>query len=151
MCHPFQDYTCKVLNDIWALETIPAVFRYQCGANFGYTSSTAGRSIEEFKLPKGDNLSDLISLRKFVSELLRRSRSTCATLQTALCYIEAVRHKIPEFQQDEKEGRGIRGEQVNNVGRITIDETCYSPEPAEPSESIRAITMPHSQAHTRRL
>ena len=68
----------------------------------------------------------MIPLKKFVQELLRRSRSTCSTLQTAICYIEATRNKIKIAQDNEQGGRSIRGDQVNNDGRIVIDETVVN-------------------------
>src|ERR1700742_581756 len=43
---------------------------------------------------------DLIPLKKFVQELLHRSRSTCSTLQTAICYMEAIQNKIKIAQDN---------------------------------------------------
>lgn len=53
---------------------------------------------------------DLVPIRTFVQEVLRRSRTTCSVLQSALCYIEAVRGKVPELVENEKRGLGARGE-----------------------------------------
>ncbi|KAH8119276.1 hypothetical protein DFH11DRAFT_1493145, partial [Phellopilus nigrolimitatus] len=53
---------------------------------------------------------DLVPIKTFVHEVLRRSRTTCSVLQSALCYIEAVRKKVPEMAEKEKQGFGVRGE-----------------------------------------
>jgi hypothetical protein len=34
-------------------------------------------------------------LKTFAHEVLRRSRTSCSVLQTALCYLEALRSTIP--------------------------------------------------------
>jgi hypothetical protein len=56
-------------------------------------------------------------LKTFVHEVLRRSRTSCSVLQTALCYIEALRPRIPELVHQEQNGEGIRGE-VDHGGRV---------------------------------
>ncbi|TCD71256.1 hypothetical protein EIP91_011734 [Steccherinum ochraceum] len=43
----------------------------------------------------------LLPLKGFVHEVLRRSRTSTGVLQTALCYLEAVRGKIPELLRKE--------------------------------------------------
>lgn len=53
---------------------------------------------------------DLVPIRTFVQEVLRRSRTTCSVLQSALCYIEAIRNKVPELVEAERQGRGVKGE-----------------------------------------
>lgn len=114
------DTSCKYMVDVWPQSTIPAVFRLQSGATYGYCPQTRGLSVEDF--PGTQPGSDLVSLKKFVTELLKRSRSTAATFQTAMCYLQAVRPKIPELQQAEIEGKGTRGEPVRNTqDRITVD------------------------------
>jgi len=143
------DFTCNSINDIWPESRVPDVFRYQCGANFGYTPETRGKAPEEFKTPKRD--SDLINLRKFVQELLRRSRSTCSTLQNALCYVEAIRLRVGELQQAEEEGLGTRGESMDNEGRIIKDETCEVIEDESPQQvdaNKSKLRKPPSQPST---
>ena len=56
-------------------------------------------------------------LKTFVHEVLRRSRTSCSVLQTALCYIEALRTKVPELVRQERAGEGIRGE-VDQSDRV---------------------------------
>ena len=46
----------------------------------------------------------LLPIKGFVHEVLRRSRTSGCVLQTALCYIEAIRPKIPELIRREKVG-----------------------------------------------
>jgi len=114
------DLACKLMNDIWPQSTIPTIFRLQSGASYGYSPETRGMSMDQF--PATQSGSDLVNLRKFITELLKRSRSTAATFQTALCYLEAVRPKVPELQQAETEGKGTRGEPVDHaIGRVSID------------------------------
>ncbi|OBZ68311.1 hypothetical protein A0H81_11726 [Grifola frondosa] len=45
---------------------------------------------------------NLVPIKGFVHEVLRRSRTSTGVLQTALCYLEAVRGKIPELIRKEK-------------------------------------------------
>lgn len=47
---------------------------------------------------------NLVPIKGFVHEVLRRSRTSGCVLQTALCYLEAVRPKIPEIARQEREG-----------------------------------------------
>ena len=47
---------------------------------------------------------NLIPLRGFVHEVLRRSRTSGSVLQTALCYLEAIRSKVPELVQRQRAG-----------------------------------------------
>ena len=42
-------------------------------------------------------------MRGFVHEVLRRSRTSGSVLQTALCYLEAIRSKVPDLVQKEKQ------------------------------------------------
>ena len=60
-------------------------------------------------------------LKTFVHEVLRRSRTSCSVLQTALCYIEALRTKIPELARQERMGEGTRGE-VDQSKRVVASD-----------------------------
>ena len=53
---------------------------------------------------------NLVPIKGFVHEVLRRSRTSGNVLQTALCYLEAIRAKVPELVEKEKMGQGIQGE-----------------------------------------
>ncbi len=48
----------------------------------------------------------LLSLKHFVYYILQHSRTTCSVLSSALCYVEAVRNKVPLIAGLE---RGIQG------------------------------------------
>ena len=54
--------------------------------------------------------SNLVPIRGFVHEVLRRSRTSGAVLQIALCYLEAIRSKVPACLQRERDGTGARTE-----------------------------------------
>jgi len=68
--------------------------------------------------------SNAAPLKSFVHEVLRRSRTSCSVLQTALCYIEALRSKVPELIQQERSGEGIRGEVDQGARVISPDDPC---------------------------
>ncbi|KAK6964708.1 hypothetical protein R3P38DRAFT_3300419 [Favolaschia claudopus] len=55
------------------------------------------------------NRSNLVPIKGFVHEVLRRSRTSGAVLQTALCYLEAIRPKVPELLLIVKERSGQGG------------------------------------------
>ena len=68
--------------------------------------------------PSAQQNTNLVPIKGFVHEVLRRSRTSGSVLQTALCYLEAIRAKVPELVQKEKSGEGVNGE-LDLSGRIT--------------------------------
>ncbi|KAG7098778.1 hypothetical protein E1B28_000685 [Marasmius oreades] len=56
------------------------------------------------------NPRNMVPMKGFVHEVLRRSRTSGTVLQTALCYLEAIRGKVPELIRQEKAGEGLKGE-----------------------------------------
>ena len=64
----------------------------------------------------------LIPIRGFVHEVLRRSRTSTGVLQTALCYLEAVRRKVPDLlhKEQEREMSGLVDDEVDPSSRITL-------------------------------
>ncbi|KAG6845301.1 hypothetical protein H0H87_011151 [Tephrocybe sp. NHM501043] len=54
---------------------------------------------------------NLVPIKSFVHEVLRRSRTSGCVLQTALCYLEAIRSKVPELVRAEQAGEGVQGEE----------------------------------------
>jgi hypothetical protein len=64
-----------------------------------------------------DSRDNVLPIKGFVHEVLRRSRTSGCVLQTALCYLEAIRNKVPDIARQEKEGRGVQHEDVSE--RIT--------------------------------
>ncbi|EPQ57385.1 hypothetical protein GLOTRDRAFT_137720 [Gloeophyllum trabeum ATCC 11539] len=65
--------------------------------------------------------SNLLPLRNFVHEVLRRSKTSGCVLQTALCYLEAIRCKVPELMRKERDGEGAKGES-ESASRIIFPE-----------------------------
>ncbi|CCM01483.1 uncharacterized protein FIBRA_03537 [Fibroporia radiculosa] len=62
----------------------------------------------------------LLPIKGFVHEVLRRSRTSTGVLQTALCYLEAVRSKVPELIRQEKAG----SIEVDGAGDPFVNELC---------------------------
>ena len=71
-------------------------------------------------------------LKTFVHEVLRRSRTSCSVLQTALCYIEAIRPRISELIHQEQTGEGIRGE-IDHAERVLSQD---DPRLLEPPKEV---------------
>ncbi|EGN99811.1 hypothetical protein SERLA73DRAFT_159960 [Serpula lacrymans var. lacrymans S7.3] len=76
--------------------------------------------------PRGN----LVPMRGFVHEVLRRSRTSGSVLQTALCYIEAIRSKVPELVCRERSGTGVQGEPELDdriiQGEVSVDDGAAS-------------------------
>ena len=55
-------------------------------------------------------------------EVLRRSRTSTGVLQTALCYLAAVRRKVPDLlhKEQEREMSGLVDDEVDPSSRITL-------------------------------
>ena len=88
-------------------------------------------------------------LKTFVHEVLRRSRTSCSVLQTALCYIEALRPKIPELVHQEQAGEGIRGE-VDQGARVLSQDDPHlhdSPKEVDIDEAIDSAHLASSGSH----
>lgn len=54
------------------------------------------------QVPKSAGGGNLMPIKGFVHEVLRRSQTSTGVLQTALCYLEAVRAKVPELLHQER-------------------------------------------------
>jgi len=70
----------------------------------------------------------VVPLQGFVQELIRRSRTSGTVLQTALCYIEAVRRKLPEIA-----GAPATPVKETPPKESPQDSELASPEPLVPS------------------
>ena len=57
-----------------------------------------------------DSRSSQVHIKGFVHEVLRHSRTSGTVLQTALCYLEAIRSKVPKLLSLERQGLGVKGE-----------------------------------------
>ena len=71
--------------------------------------------------------SNEVPMKSFVHELCRRSRTSGMVLQTALCYLEALRSKVPQLVRLEMEGKGVRGD-PDLSSRITVMDDSFSAE-----------------------
>ena len=92
---------------------------------------------------------DAAPLKTFVQEVLRRSRTSCSVLQTALCYIEALRLKVPELVHQERTGEGIRGE-VDQGARVLFPDDPRLQEPPKEVDIDELIDPVHfavSESH----
>ncbi|KAI5900059.1 uncharacterized protein SCHCODRAFT_02695316 [Schizophyllum commune H4-8] len=78
---------------------------------------------------ESDATGNLVPIRGFVTEVLRRSRTSGNVLQTALCYLGAVRAHVAELARKERDGEGVRGEPGS-------DERIVPGSEAEVAESI---------------
>ncbi|VDC00400.1 unnamed protein product, partial [Peniophora sp. CBMAI 1063] len=75
--------------------------------------ATAGDAFDEH-----DPAANAANLRGFVIDVLKRSRTTTSIFQSALCYIEAIRAKIPELAAAEAAGCGHR--EADQSDRIVL-------------------------------
>ncbi|THU95413.1 hypothetical protein K435DRAFT_779079 [Dendrothele bispora CBS 962.96] len=118
------DQAVKSLSDIWRPQDIPPIFLTANRITISETSqplvsNNTRNSITPQQQPASqlfpsteDKLSEcslttrnLVPIRGFVHEVLRRSRTSASVLQTALCYLEAIRPKIPELATLERQGQ----------------------------------------------
>ncbi|KAL6310352.1 hypothetical protein BKA93DRAFT_11284 [Sparassis latifolia] len=80
--------------------------------SFAYTRHSSADS------SRGTNL---VPIKGFVHEVLRRSRTSAGVLQTALCYLEAVRSKIPEILRKEKSRQDEDEDNSGNDAPVVLD------------------------------
>ena len=121
------DQAVKSLCDIWRSQDIPSIFAVcakattstNCARNFIKEISSHQLNLQSLSPPRrpppapnstspdaeqSQSKVNLLLIKGFVHEVLRRSRTSGCVLQTALCYIEAVRPRIPELLQRQKMG-----------------------------------------------
>ncbi|KAF9454019.1 hypothetical protein P691DRAFT_657134 [Macrolepiota fuliginosa MF-IS2] len=114
------DQAVKTLGEIWRPQDIPLAFA---------TSSRPGTILSGLPEPLSNNhvpgpgalppspsgcgadaRGNFVPIKGFVHEVIRRSRTSGCVLQTALCYLEAIRPRVPELVRKEQAGEGVRGE-----------------------------------------
>ncbi|KAH9931090.1 uncharacterized protein BXZ73DRAFT_90175 [Epithele typhae] len=106
-------------------------------------SPTASGCESHSQPPEGSVGGNLLPIKGFVHEVLRRSRTSTGVLQTALCYLEAVRAKIPEILRAEKTGTFVhRDEDVEpRIVQGVIDEPhivgSISHDPSNTIQTVR--------------
>jgi len=76
---------------------------------------------------------ELVPLRIYVHEVLRRSRTTFSVLQSAVCYIEAIRGKIPDIAEQEKSGNAHKGDPMIE-DRIELGEEAMMAQTSSSSD-----------------
>jgi len=78
---------------------------------------------------------DIAPIKGFVHEVLRRSRTSGTVLQTALCYLEAIRSKVPELVRKEKQGLSSSSPVASDDARISQSEVGidYDPDLGDPA------------------
>ncbi|KAK2464267.1 hypothetical protein APHAL10511_003724 [Amanita phalloides] len=137
------DQAVKLLCEIWQSQDIPSVFvSYSKSGSihrefaeqnvcFQRHNSQLHSSLSPSPLRKStihsastcinDNHAskNLLPMKGFVHEVLRRSRTSGCVLQTALCYLDALRPKIPELVRKEKAGE-TGGKESELTDRIII-------------------------------
>ena len=65
---------------------------------------------------------DITPIKGFVHEVLRRSRTSGTVLQTALCYLEAIRSRVPDLVRKEKQAFSSSSPVASDDGRISQGE-----------------------------
>jgi hypothetical protein len=68
------------------------------------STNTASPSHDQGCNRPTDPSSNMATMKCFIHEVLRRSRTSGCILQTALCYLEAIRAKVPELLEEERAG-----------------------------------------------
>ena len=95
------DQAVKTLSEIWRPEDIPCVF---VGPTKGPNSNSLSPSLQPLVSTGPEMENALLPLKNFVHEVLKRSRTSGSIMQAALCYLEAIRPKMPQIVLDEKLG-----------------------------------------------
>ncbi|KAF4620755.1 hypothetical protein D9613_000402 [Agrocybe pediades] len=106
------DQAVHTLADIWRPQDIPKVFLPPRALGKQPALTTPTQPSFPHTLPSTNSFPQnatgtdqaTIPLKTFVHEVLKRSRTSGTVLQTALCYLEALRVKVPELLKEEKMG-----------------------------------------------
>lgn len=140
------DQTVASLSEIWQLREIPRVFR-TTGLSL-HTSTDPPDAIQRSKALNGQlpsptspaaqstctsQSSAPVPIKPFVHEVLRRSRTSTSVLQIALCYVEAIRSKIPGLVHKHQvliEGHSSSG-YATDASAISTMSRCASPGPGD--------------------
>ncbi|KAF5351860.1 hypothetical protein D9756_007545 [Leucocoprinus leucothites] len=117
------DQAVKTLGEIWRPQDIPPAFltTSRAGPALGSPQEHLSNSLISLSssLQSGcvNDARTIVPIKGFVHEVIRRSRTSGCVLQTALCYLEAIRPRIPDLLQKEKSGEGVHGD-ADISGRI---------------------------------
>jgi hypothetical protein len=90
---------------------------------------------------------NLVPIKAFIHEALRRSRTSGTVLQTALCYLEAIRPKVLELVEKEKIGDGVHDEPdltdrgtlrpKSGNSRLDVDSSIFYPSRCRCQQRVR--------------
>ncbi|KAJ3765484.1 hypothetical protein FB446DRAFT_655244 [Lentinula raphanica] len=171
------DQAVKSLCDIWHPQNIPQVFLItSCTAIPVPAASTKGNCQHPSQSahnqhpvlfaigihPECDShpgVSNLLPMKGFVHEVLRRSRTSGRVLQIALCYLEAVRPRIPEIAQSDNLIK-VQTELADQITVTTEDglaresefcigtDTILSNKSNDTMDNIRVIRVSDSESYS---
>ncbi|KAF8135672.1 hypothetical protein EV363DRAFT_1212356 [Boletus edulis] len=81
-------------------------------------------------------------MKGFVHEVIRRSRTSGSVLQTALCYLEAIRSKVPDLVREEDQAFSSSSPVVSDNDRISQGEVGvdYESDLGSPAPSIDTLS-----------
>lgn len=136
------DAACIAVDVVWKVTDSPT---YQTinGIPTPVVSPTSSRSSSSSSSPDGS--SNVLPLRHFIKEVLRRSRSTCSTLQTALYYIHKSREVIRDrVRQAEEAKTELLKMQKPQSGRSWNGSSLPSPpydDEAKMSPGVAAVLL----------
>jgi len=158
------DQTVKAICEIWRPQDIPSVFNSPSHTAITVKAAVAPRPrninnqlptppspstlppsplsavLSETFTEKGMSTptNPLVPIRSFVHEVLRRSRTSGGVLQTALCYLEAIRPKIPQLVKQEQHGQHFdESAQESRICRATDVELAECIAPASVMDTVR--------------
>lgn len=161
------DQSVKSLCDIWRPQDIPAVYSNLKASDAHQAAFTSQQRLAQpssllahhrlaasqpsiptapvlIQTGTADAQPPLVPVRGFVHEVLKRSRTSGGVLQTALCYLEAIRPKLADLIRQEKEGTAIYGE-TEPTSTIT---PATEEELAREAELAKAELGPIAAQHT---
>lgn len=96
-------------------------------------------SPEQPKIPYATDMSSSsrrMPLRAFVHEMLRRSKTAWPALQIALCYLDAVKSKVPNAIAEAQSSQGLQ------AAEAVLDSLFYSAQVADIPESSQKCDTP---------
>lgn len=162
------DQAVKTLSEIWRPQDIPRVFLAPtkigpAGLSLSHSTPSIPSSSSSHRTPTplgahssapqvllaiaDESDSNLLPIRSFVHEVLKRSRTSGSILQAALCYLEAIRTKVPEILEQERNGIRAQFEPESRIILATEEElkaeadmpsgSCFS----DDSETIKTIRV----------
>lgn len=93
-----------MLGEIWRPQDIPPIFltaiRAAPASGSPEEPCVSSRSMSTSTLSVSIDVQSSVPIKGFVHEVIRRSRTSGCVLQTALCYLEAIRPKISDLQKE---------------------------------------------------